>query len=334
MSRALTDIHIAPGPSAGGCLQAGLGLPGDQLLISHDVLSCGPLPPLDSPDDWRDVRQAYLRSIDREWPTFAFADQDRDLFTNRDRLRAAGNITLWIGTGLAEQLLLVWVLGLLRRLGVDPAKLQIVQFDRDRKYEIVSVGVLNPAQFKDHPHPTKVDDAALQEAADAWTAVTNPEPEKLLDILNSRERSLPFLRRSLLALLYRYPDLRTGLNAWEYEMLRYVREDGPRAIRVVGSTIAHDLDVPDWVGDGYLFERLHRLADSALPRPLVKLTGETEKLGGTLVHLTPDCEDVMAGNANAVEWNGVDDWIGGVHLDSRQGRVWFRKDHTLIRSKG
>ena len=110
-------------------------------------------------------------------------------------------------------------------------------------YEIVSVGVLNPSQFKDHPHSTTVDDAAMREAAEAWTAATNPEPEKLLAILTARERSLPFLKRSLFGLLYRYPDLRTGLNAWEYQLLRYVREDGPKAVRVVGSTIAHDLEV-------------------------------------------------------------------------------------------
>lgn len=334
MSSADTEIHIAPGPSAGGCLQAGLALPPDQLLINHDVLSCGPLPPLDSLDDWRDVRQGYLRSIDREWPNFAFADQDRDLLTNRDRLRAASKITLWIGTGLAEQLLLVCVLDLLRRLGEDPAKLQIVQFDRDRTYEIVSVGVLNPAQFKDHPHPTTVDDAAMREAADAWTAVTNPEPEKLLAILTARERSLPFLKRSLFGLLYRYPDLSTGLNSWEYQLLRYVREDGPKAVRVVGSTIAHDLDVPDWIGDGYSFDRLHRLGDTALPRPLLTLTGETQKLGQTFVHLTRDGEDILAGKANAVEWNGVDDWIAGVHLDSRHGPVWFHDGRTLIRANG
>lgn len=136
-----TEIHIAPGPSAGGCLQAGLGLSRERVLINHDLLSCGPLPSLDSLDDWRDVRQAYLRSLDGENPTFAFAEQDRDLLTSPKRLRAAGTITLWIGTGLAEQLLLVWVVAFLRRLGVDTSKLQTVQFDRDRKFEIVCVGV-------------------------------------------------------------------------------------------------------------------------------------------------------------------------------------------------
>lgn len=327
-----SELHIAPGPSAGGCLQAGLGLPPELVLINHDLLSCGPLPPLDSLDDWRDVRQAYLRSLDGDDPTFAFAEQDRDLLTSSERLRAAESITLWIGTGLAEQLLLVWVVTFLRRLDVDTAKLQTVQFDRDRKHEIVSVGVLNRSQFKDHPSPTKLDDAAVQEAADAWKAVTEPEPDALLTILTARERSLPFLQRSLFALLYRYPDLRTGLNAWEYQLLKHVREEGPKATRAIGFTMAHDMDFPDWVGDGYLFQRVHRLADAALPRPLLTVTGETQTLRGALVHLTRNGEDVLAGNANAIEWNGVDDWIGGVHLDSRHGRVWFHKDHTLIRS--
>ena len=29
----------------------------------------------------------------------------------------------------------------------------------------------------------------------------------------------------------------------------------------------------------------------------------------------------------------VDDWIAGVHLDSRHGRVWFHDGHTLIRGQ-
>ncbi len=96
--------------------------------------------------------------------------------------------------------------------------------------------------------------------------------------------------------------------------------------------MAHDMDVPDWVGDSYLFHRLHRLANTALPRPLLTLSGETATLRGTMLHLTRDGEAVLAGYANAVEWNGVDNWIGGVHLESRHGRVWFREGQTLVRS--
>jgi hypothetical protein len=57
------EIHIVPGPSAGACLQEGLGLAPKALLIDHDCLSCGPLQSLESLEDWRRVRQDYLRSI-------------------------------------------------------------------------------------------------------------------------------------------------------------------------------------------------------------------------------------------------------------------------------
>jgi hypothetical protein len=147
---------------------------------------------------------------------------------------------------------------------------------------------------------------------------------------SGRKPSLPFLQRALWSLLYHYPDLSTGLNAWEHQLLHYVREAGPRATRAVGYTMAHDMEVPEWMADTYLVARLHRLADDALHRPLVTLSGDTKHLRGTEVRLTQHGEAVLAGNGNVVEWNGIDDWVGGVHLDSRSGRVWFRHGQTLV----
>ena len=46
--------------------------------------------------------------------------------------------------------------------------------------------------------------------------------------------------------------------------------------------------------------------------------------------LTDAGESVLAGHANAVELNGIDDWVLGVHLDSENGSVWYRKDGALV----
>jgi hypothetical protein len=54
----------------------------------------------------------------------------------------------------------------------------------------------------------------------AWEAVTASDLNRLLSFLAAREHRLPFLRRGLLALLHHCPDLNTGLNAWEYQLLR------------------------------------------------------------------------------------------------------------------
>ena len=158
-----TEVHIVAGPSAAACLQDGLALlPPDQVLVHHDLLSCGPLLSLISLDDWRDVRESYLRSLDIDGPSLSFGEQDRDLLTNRERLRSAETITLWLGTGLAEQLMLVWVITLLRELGADAGRCRIVQFNLDRKHEVVAVGVLDPLRFKEHPPPTGLTESAIQ----------------------------------------------------------------------------------------------------------------------------------------------------------------------------
>jgi hypothetical protein len=322
-------IHVVPGPSSAACLQEGLGLARDQILIHNDVLSCGPLRPLSCLEDWRNLRREYLRSFGPDW--FPVEEDDRDLLTQPDRLREARTITLWLGTGLAEQLMLLWVVDLLRRLGVDLGGVRVVQYNLHRNHEVVGIGVLSPSRFKEHPQPTRLDETATHDLVRAWEAVTASEPEKLLAFLNSEHRSLPFLNRGLSSLLYHYPDVSTGLNAWEYQLLRYVREEGPKAVGVVAHTMAHDMSFPEWMGDSYLFQRLHRFADGALARPLLTLSGDdTTRLRGTEVRFTEHGAAILGGEGNAVEWNGIDDWVGGVHLDSRGGRVWFREGQTLI----
>jgi hypothetical protein len=326
-----TDVHIIAGPAAAACLQNGLALSRDHILIHYDLLSCGPLPALDSLENWRDVRESYLRSLDLEGASLPFAEQDRDVLMNQERLQSAETITLWLGTGLAEQLMLMWVVALLHRLRADAGKCRVVQFNLDRSHEVVAVGVLDPLRFKEHPRPTKLAESAIHMAVTAWEAVTSPEPDALLTLLAHRERPLPFLQRALSSLLYHYPDRSTGLNAWEYQLLRYVRDEGPKASRAIGYTMAHDMDFPEWMADSYLFQRLHRLADAALSRPLLTLSGDTKRLRGTEVRLTQHGEMILAGKGNAVEWNGIDDWVGGVHLDSRSGDVWYHREHTLVR---
>lgn len=325
------DLHVVPGLSAAACLREGLDLTSDVVLVHNDLLSCGPLRPFDSVAAWRDLRQVYLRSLDVENPTFAFDEQEADVLTNHERLASAGTITLSLGTGLPEQLLLVWFVALLRHLAIDPARCRVIQFGPNRSGEIVGVGVLNPSQFKQRPEPVRLNAAAVRELESAWAAVTASAPDALLAFLSERDHSLPFVRRSLLALLHHYPDRSTGLNAFEHQLLQDVREFGPKANRVVGSTMGHDFEFPEWMADAYLFERLRRLGDSTLPRPLLTLSGDMRTLRGTAVHLTRHGEDVLAGKANAVDWNGIEDWIAGVHLDSRSGRVWFHEKDTLVR---
>jgi len=80
-----------------------------ELLVHRDVLSCGPLRPFRSLEQWAIQREAYWDSISPPQRA-SLDDLGRDLLANLPRLRDADSIVLWIGIGVAEQLLLAWVM--------------------------------------------------------------------------------------------------------------------------------------------------------------------------------------------------------------------------------
>ncbi len=51
------------------------------------------------------------------------------------------------------------------------------------------------------------------------------------------------------------------------------------------------------------------------------------------VMITKNGKRALDEKVNVIELNGIDDWIGGVHLDSSTGSVWLRKDETLFSQK-
>ena len=89
----------------------------------------------------------------------------------------------------------------------------------------------------------------------------------------------------------------------------------------------------DPVGDVYLFWRMRRLADSGLQQPLLTLSGDLGALRHCRVRLTDFGRQVRNGAANHVEVNGIDDWVGGVHLRASTGSPWYRRNGELIPRK-
>jgi hypothetical protein len=316
-------VNVVHGRAAGKCLKEALTLRAGELLVNQDELSCGPLPTLHSLDEWRRIRESYLRTLDSD---FTFDRLETDLLTNASSLSEAESITLWLGTGLADQLLLVWMPQLLRLLNMGPERLQVVQVSQVNGFEIQGVGLLNPDQIGNLPQAEVLDEMTIASLDAAWSAITAPDPSLLEEFLSQGAVPPPFLQRSLVYLLLRFPDAETGLNMLDLLLLQCVAEQGPDARRVIGYTIGRSIDSLDYVGDYYLFGRLSRLADPSLPHPLLSLIGSCDELQNARVHLTEAGRNVLDSRANFVEMNGIDDWVGGIHLDSSAGRVWFQQN--------
>lgn len=328
------SIHVVQGLSAGGSFVQAMNPQPGELLVNEDVLSCGPLLPLRSIEEWARLREAY-------WDSVASSDDqrpfNRDLLANSEGLRDADSVTLWLGIGAAEQLLLAWTVKLLKLIG-SRAQIHVVQFTVFGKHKIPAwanapawgVGLLNPEQIKHHPPATPVPAAAILELEHLWEGVTSIDPSALLSVLSEKPSQLPHIRLSLQQLIHRYPDYHTGLGRWDSELLKYTKEKGPTATRIIGHTMGNNFDGSDLVGDPYLFSRLRRLASTDLAHPLVTTSGDPYDMRNCEVVLTDAGESVLAAEANAVELNGIDDWILGVHLDSGRGTVWYQREGTLV----
>ena len=323
-------LHIVNGDSAAGSLALALG-PDQTIVVQHDVLSCGPMPRTDSVEQWKTLRERYWG---REWEDFSAFDRAHELMLNTDALRFAEDLCFWMGSGLSDQLLLPSTVHLLQLLGIEARSLSTIQFSRHSEYsmEIVGLGMLAPQELKDHPAPEPLSPAGIAEARKVWMAFTATEPDALVTLLKEKAAVLPSLRRALKVLIERYPDAGTGLNYMDWELLQHTRMHGPRVVPVIANTMVSNAEHLDPVGDMYLMDRMERLADTSLPHPALELTGDPGSMRECTVKITAAGEEILAGRKDFVSLNGIDDWVGGVHLDSKAGMVWFRRGDELVRA--
>lgn len=159
-------IQIVQGLSAAGSFRQAMHPRPGGLLVNEDVLSCGPLPPFRSIDEWTQLREAY-------WDSVAVADDERpfnhDVLGNARVLRDVESVVLWLGIGAAEQLLLAWIVQLLK-LVESGAQVHAVQFagTGETNPQVLALGLMNPDQIKHHPPVQQLSPEAILELDRIW----------------------------------------------------------------------------------------------------------------------------------------------------------------------
>lgn len=316
-------IHIINGLSAAGCWKQAYGST-NRLIVNQDILSCGPTPSFSDLAVWEKTRLDYLKNLYPDTPDIDFRSFAPDLLRNVERLAESEEIFLWVSTGLDDQLLLLFVVYLVDLVGSNPGSLRLIQYESlpKRKYPVRRIGEINPDQMKDHPQARALSHVEIEYCRFAWSAITAPDPGMLNDAA-CRTADLPHVSVALACMRRRYPHRASGLAYWDRQLLPQIRDQGPKAAKIIGYTLCNDPWDADGVGDGYLLHRLHALGDPRLPRPLVRLEGSLRNIRETAAELTPFGAEILAGKASSYPDNPIDEWIGGCHLSSGGGEFWF-----------
>jgi len=283
-------LHITNGESV-SLLQS--GLPG-QVVFWNDVLAEGPVPRGLPLRELSRIRERFLADFfDLPHSEVSFAQRDETLAHFRDH----EEVVLWFEHDLFDQLQLVQLLDWFAAQDLGQTRLSLVS----------SSSYLGPLRPEELPPLFQmrhtVTNAELKTAQAAWDAFRSPHPLDLAGLLNEDLSALPFLRSALLRHLQQFPDVSCGLARTEKQIL-HLTSGG---LHQFGELFLADQKLEEciFMGDTTFRQYLNGL--SKAKDPLLRQTGAEYQI-------TTFGEQVLVGKADHVRANGINRWLGGVHL--------------------
>ncbi len=334
-------LHIHGGSNLLDNLRAA-GLPGGFLEWSESLCD-GPTPAGLASDDWRATRATFLDSaygrIDGRGALEQLVAQDWDL----DRAAGAEDeIVLWFGPDLFCQAILA---ALLDRFAAAPpaGRLSLVcigTYPGVDDQRSCTPSFLSADQLREvFPRRDPVRPRQLVLAREIWSAWCAPTPEPLGAVAGRDTSALPYMGDGVRRRLEEFPWTGTGLSRTERAVLVALAV-AERSFVKLFEELGQD-EERTWVTDVMLLHRLRVLATA--PTPLVAAEAEPPPMDVLAAdpprdvrqlrfRLTPAGQEVLDGKRDAIATNGIDTWIGGVHLTGENLWRWNAGARRLERS--
>jgi hypothetical protein len=198
--------------------------------------------------------------------------------------------------------------------------------------EDIFLGELEPADFaKLHTDHVSVSQETMALATRAWDAISSPDPLSQVAMLGSDTSALPQLHRTLKSNLARFPSINNGLGRIENLVLE-IAASGKRRFKDLFPVFFSRLREYGY-GDAHVWNSIRRLASARVPFLTISLPENKSKtpwfLEAEVIPTTAGL-DALAGRADYVALNGIDQWIGGVHLQNGGGWRWDDRLQSLV----
>lgn len=293
----LRMLHLTNGESAAGSLR-GSGVPG-RVVSWEDVLHEGPVPAGLTLEEMSEVRARFLAG----WGGASFAAVSKSFAKRDGAIRSARHVVLWFEHDLYDQLQLLQILATLSdQPGVAAEMICIGAFPGVSPFH--GLGQLTPVQLASlWPERQPVTAEQLALGTRGWEAFTSPDPAAVPRLLEADLGALPFLGNALRRLLDEYPAPPAGLGRTERQLLHAI-DQGVRGFAALFAANAAAEDAV-FMGDTTVESRL----DALIRCPVPLVTPEPYAL-------TAAGRRVLAGKVDARRLNGMDRWIGGVHINA------------------
>ena len=294
-------LHVTNGDAAAErIVEAGVG---GIVLPWRDALHEGPVPAGLSLDALTTVRADFIGRAGWDDPETALSRlRWRDAMLSG--CRAYVEVVLWFEHDLYDQLQLLQVLDWFSTVDAGPVRLSLINPGE-------FLGMQSGQRMRERFAARRVvTPEVLNLAATIWGEFRAPDPLPLADRARVPHAALPHLAGALARLLAEYPGTDDGLSRTERQILEALA-DGPLTSGQLFRAAHLDREGAAFLGDLVFDWQVARLADATVPPLRFRDEGRTE------AEVTAAGQDALAGRFDHVEVNGVDRWVGGVHLEGR-----------------
>jgi hypothetical protein len=295
-------LHVVNGDSTRITLEQA-DLPGE-ISVYADVLHEGPVLHEwlhTSMHSWLEMRARFLAGDDLDSYGDALVTLSR-WQSAFDRHASYDEVVLWFEHDLFDQLLLIRHLSWFQNAG------------RTRGLRLICgeqyLGHLDANQLAAlYPTREEVTEAQMELAARAWRAFTSNDPMTVQALLDHATGALPYLHGALVRFLEEYPWTVHGLGRTDAQLLALLEERPRSATELFVENAKREERV--FMGDSVFWTHVRQLQRA--PTPLLEVHED-------MLRITDAGRDVVAGKSDAIALNGIDRWLGGVHLD--RAAVW------------
>jgi hypothetical protein len=293
-------------------LAARSGLPGRHMPFREALMS-GPVPAGVPRRQWVATRLAFITEA------YGVGGQETlsRLFEQEEAIDAAAGedeIVLWFEHDLFCLVNLLYLLTRLER-EVSARQVSLVWFGEWRNGRVRGLGALSGDELRLlFAKRERIAAAQYESAERAWMTYTSGDADTINRSLGD-DPAFPFLGRGMTLHAARFPSLRNGLGGIEQEALDLIAGGQSDFRDLFPSFSARNSGYG--MGDADFAWALSRLEH--LGEPLVR-SSRTEAFLDRSYEITEAGERVRQGDADNIALNGIDLWLGGIHLQSG-GRV-------------
>lgn len=239
------------------------------------------------------------------------------------QLERFDKIVLWFEHDLYDQAILIRLLARLRGQPALHPRLSIISINAfPGMVRFTGLGQLSAHQLASlWGTETPVTQAQLDSAAAIWEAYAAADPILLQQSLRKTDAALPFAGAALTRHLQELPWRGLGLGLTEQLVLKELGKGAATPGRVF-ARLVEDLDPLPYLGDAMFWPLLAGLAEADTPA----LTAFSDWRDD--ISLTDFGHKLLAGQANWLDYNRLNRWVGGLHLKGSTPAFLWDPEHA------